>query len=111
MLMSVSSLHALYIYMQTTFSGKLLENLKNLGFDGTVPSILHFFEAILALAGLIIGMLAGAYCLRLLKMESAYGRKGGNMFWPVRLLRILGMINLFLTVVEILFIFRVSGIE
>uniref|UniRef100_A0A914VLL8 JmjC domain-containing protein n=1 Tax=Plectus sambesii TaxID=2011161 RepID=A0A914VLL8_9BILA len=108
LLMSVSSVHALYIYLQTTFTRKLLENLKNLGFEGTVPSILHFFEAILALAGLIIGILAGAYCLRLLKMESAYRKKGGNMFWPMRLLRIFGMINLFLTVTELLFIFQVK---
>ncbi len=72
MLLVGVSIHALYIYFETSFAGILLKHLENLGRNKTVPSVLHYFEGIFALAGLILGSITAYFLLRILKMESAH---------------------------------------
>ncbi|KRX98249.1 hypothetical protein T4E_12248 [Trichinella pseudospiralis] len=64
------SLHALYVYVDTSLNNSLLSHLDTLGKEKRQPSLMHLAEAILAFFSLLISLLTAFALFRLMHLQS-----------------------------------------
>ncbi|KRY20554.1 hypothetical protein T12_16984 [Trichinella patagoniensis] len=64
------SVHALYVYVDTSLNNSLLSHLDTLGKEKRQPSLMHLAEAILAFFSLLISLLTAFALFRLMHLQS-----------------------------------------
>ncbi|VDP29607.1 unnamed protein product [Soboliphyme baturini] len=79
LLSATVSVHAIYVYLDTSFKKVLLMHLNTLGKDQWQPSIMHFIEVLLAYVEVIFSLFGGILLLRLLHLGSPHDRRESRL--------------------------------